>query len=89
MGPDRRERDHGNVVIPPIIRTALQQEEDASLTEDIQDKDNMRGDGDWTLDDEGELDMVKEPRMRSCQPQSLRIANIQSPHVVKALMNDK
>ena len=34
---------HGNVVIPPIIRTALQQEEDASLTEDIQDKDNMRG----------------------------------------------
>ena len=77
-------------MIPPIIRTALQQEGGASLAEGIQVEDNTRGDRDWTLDDDGEhlLDMVEEPRMKSHQPQSSGITNIKSPYVVKVLMED-
>jgi hypothetical protein len=68
------------VLIPPIIRTALQQEGGASLAEGIQVEDNTRGDRDGTL--EHLLDTVEEPRKKSHQQQSMGIANIGSPYVV-------
>ena len=74
-----------NVFTSPIIRMALQQEGGVSRAGGIQIEDNTRLD-----DDGGEhlLDKVEEPRMKSHQPQSMGIANIGSPYVVKVLMDD-
>ena len=68
----------------------LQHENKVSLSEGSQVNDNIRNDTNWTLDDEVDrlLDKVKEPRMGSCQPQSLGIANIKSPNGIQVLIED-